>query len=1607
MNKITKINEDTALVDILKNKFLECKVGVIIKGFENIHPINIANAVSEERNSKIYVSAPNYKIVENDNEELTVSDKIEDAVKWRSNPSHSGKILVFVKNEIDKLHSLKEFDVISVRDVTKFVISQQNNNITNKPTEEFWKALEETSDYYSLDIVSDFINAVNSSETVFEAIPVNMWRLNLLCDRDILSQNGTPSDRLEKNRELIMTIGQLSIEARRKLTRSLTKVKSEEKQALKTAYRNLQNYFKYGNRETLQDLDYSIVLQIFYASTANKNNKKSKNDTNEIDPKGMPSLRPQPIKEKDLNKIIVDNIVNPKEGGFEDLQELLDIIKASYDDNQDTEIENIPSMDGIFDNRPFALSSHQNPLRKLVGKVCNATNWGGVLPTDETVLKNVISSEYDNDFQPFCPTDDEKSYIHYADGSIFDLIKRFDDIFKQNNIERLDYFETYIDHLIELRNKLADNIDLIMYYPILSFGCDGNLRNTLIDYIDTWAAICKVYSENEAIMMRYSSETTKIMARFLLMLDTLYIRTPKEWKGVLLPLHPMYLWRYYEVFKTLSKQNNTIREDDAIALREVLNDLPNVLNFITVDVALTKEKDVVLPCSGSIEMLPTFENKTNRYLGADGVNSISEILTRWIGFAPYTKQEIRICLVDAPDLLSVVRSIKEFMDKNYTRRAKDKSSRVVCDVYYTRGQNGNVELSRFDYAGDDYEIGEYITDGRISIKIKNVENSEEVRRSLKEKPVHVAFFFDQSSYSIKYGPSTHNLYINPLVVTYDYEFDEVTHHGRIFPTSDMDSGLIGDYHKLMRTAAITNSGNVPRTTYSENADISAVVVTIEDESTQWLVVADRDTGNYVPPKSIPIGEKQYDGRMVNIWASQKSRIISQYLDMLRGYNLYPNADVLTSILKNFGHIASNGLISIPKFGSNTQAIENIKKGLLGTLFAATWYTKKHSKSLVASLDNSRARLWLHDNDYGDERADLIGLWYDEEAHVLHVEPIEVKTRDENPDANVVDKGDGINYLEGHASDQIAAVVEMLNEIFNFDDDNSSDMFISARREVLKFQIVSECFRNIHDTEWQKQWSSVFKDVFSYSKNCNTKIEISGILIHVKLSDTTGGRSVTCVNSDFDDCPILYVTLTSEDIQKEILDGNYDVDMSWNDTKSGKKDSTDNQVLTSTVHKSNDTDPDDDPDGEDNNGVESSETSRNDSYSEHTGTEKSASNDFSPVDSGTDDSALDSENDNTEDDSSATAVDYSTKVSMSEIQELAAGFRRSCQDYNIKLLECDAKNSVVGPSVIRIKFRLARGQALSSLLSHIEDIGREMKRSGVLVQQIQNSDELLLDIPRLTRDKVLFKDIIGKLPKTTSPEQLFFPLGRTPNGEDLIKNLSDMPHLLVGGSTGSGKTIFLFTILASLIKSHPYKKDMTLVLSSSKMEDFIYFQGLPHLYNDNIISDATEATNVIMNLIFQESERRGKLLADARKPNIEEYNKTANEKLAPIVVVIDEFADLVDQLSSNKERKAFYKPVQRIAQMGRSRGIHLVICTQRPEAKLVPSTTKAQLNGKVALRVNDGISSKMIIDCTDAQYLQKHGDLIYKNGSETERAQGYFIDVDELTAIVEETIKLNG
>ena len=1563
------MDKSELLIQVLEKGLQIVKIGLVVKGVSDIDPSAVLLALTERVSDKIYSVAVGYPCATTESNKLYLSLQIEDAVKWRSNPAYAGKIVVFISNDSDKLHSLKELDIITIRAISEQLISNCIENQTNIPSRNFWEALRLSLDSFSFESLCEFAQIVESDISAdgtpnADSISSNMWRLGLLPDKTILGARVKPEEQIAENRKLIIAIGQISEAHRKRLSSTLAKAKPEDRDRYQSAYRNLQSFFKYGNRETLKELDYSTVRELLVATKPVGTTRTPPNDGGD----GGGNTE-KVIREKELNEIVSHCVILSYDDSKEYLSELLEKVQEHFETG---EIE-IGQIGGEFENRKIVLDRHDTSLLKLVKHFYTQENWGGIIQSEETVLcdaiaGNILSSDM---FQP----ESENSITGYDDSSLFTLLRRFDEQFKQRRLTDTTFeFSPIIGDLVSYREKMLENLETIMYFPVLAFSTDLELKKTLYHYTEKWAELLRVFNNNESVMHTVSHNVTRSVARSLLLLDVAFIKTPSEWKGILLPLHPLFLWRYYEVFKSIDYSED-FSENETKNLAKVFSDLPQVLNFLVVDNSITADNTKIeLPCSGTIEMLPTFENKTNRYLGNDGVECIEEICSRWLAFAPYTQKEVRICTIDAPSNADVLKSLKDFLQKSNGRK-------IIYSIFLTRGQNGNAEMAKLEYDSNDYEIGELIRQGRLLVSIRNVSNLQEVKTELSSRPVHIAFYFDQSSYNIEHGPTTQQLYINPLVVTYDYDYDTLTHRGEIFPSTDMESGIIGDYYKLMRTAELTTFNRTPRPTYNPGANIRALLSTVKDKQTVWLVAADRTISNYIPDETIPIGEKRYGHRTVGVWASESSRILEQYMALLRKYNLYPQSEVLKQILTDFGHISSDGLISIPRSGGDSVAIDNRRKGLIGTVFAAKYYSQKYPHSLVASLDTHDARLWLRDNNIveGDERADLIGLRFEENSNILFIEPIEVKTRDESPDARVTLSDSGEKVLDGHAADQIAAVILMIKDMF---EGSSENMFTSARKEVLKFQIVSECFRDLHDHKWQQKWDAIFKKLFGKNTATELSVIVRGVLVHVKLGEPIPQPLVICKHMNHPDCEIDFVTLTTNDIQEYIFESVIHPIADWNNPDFDT--SGDIDVSPSVVQN------DDDVVLENEICPSSTKTS----------TETVISSDTKLViaDSGSD--IVPSVNNIIVSDSEISSVSFE------EIMKLANDFKRSCNGYGIQIDECDPDKAIIGSSIIRFIFKLSRGQRIAILRDRLEDIGREMRRNGVLIQTDANSNTFL-DVPRSKRDNVLFSDVINAIPRTTSREQLFFPLGRTPDGRDIFRNLKDLPHLLIGGSTGSGKSVFLYTLLCSILKTHPNAGDCQILLSSSKREDFVYFEGLPQLVESRVFVDAEEMTELFKNYLYRESERRGELLINARKRDIDAYNLTVEEKLAPLVVVVDEFADLTDQLSSRQEKNDFYTPFRRIAQAGRNRGIHLVLCTQRPSADLVPSNIKAQLNGRLALRVNDSIASRMIIDDNGAERLQKHGDMLFKTESGTERIQGYFIDIPEVEAIVTEVIVQQG
>lgn len=1147
-------NRQKLLITLLSEKLNTAKVGLIVNGIDGINPSEIVKEMSKTYNGKIYAAIIGYETTSvEDCSDYTIKNEIEEAVAWRNKTECVGSIVLFINGDIDKRHSLDVLDTISRKDMTYYAIQLQLRKVKdeNQPIQEFWNALLETSEYYTLQNVEEFITAVENESDKTKAISNNLWRLELLCDDKILSSKVDRKQRLIDNKNKTIDIAQISENGRKNLSKSLAKASATEKAVLKKTYHYVEDFSQYGEKDILKHLDYSLVISLLSAAKPKKSKSDSTGTSTTIPsgggstPVSIPEVESKPLKKTDIDEIVAEQLLFGDDETQEDIKELYEALKEEYADESKTKITLNLSGDS-FGGSSVELEKPQDKLRELVGQLSNENAWGGIIYSKETEVKDAIESSGSPEI--FTPN----SLLYPSDHRPFiDFLVEFDEAFKFEK----SFKETF-DKMTVARSSLCEHLDFLMYNPFVLFQSNEEARNALSTYIETWSELYSLFNEHENEMTKSgSSGPTTFVGRAMLAFDVLYLHTgDNKWKAVLLPLHPMYLWSYYEICKTIFNDKEKLGKSEIADLKSVLKTPPQMLNYLAVDKGITKEKDIILPCSGNIQMLPTFENSTNRFLGDDGLDAIPDILERWIDFAPFSKNEIRICTVDAPNLSYVLKSLTAFIEKNNVQK-------VVYDVYYTRGQNGNTELANLDYSDKDYNIGEYIKNGSLSICIHTGKNIEEIQNNLSSKPVHIAYYFDQSKYEVKDRPDEGRLYSNPFVVTYEFSYDSILHTGSISPSSRSQTGIVGDYHKLMVSTAYIQQDKSPWLCINSTDGMESMLLGIKNNQAQWIVIADRNIGNYEIKEEyglIPLGEQVYDRRRVAIWASKDSRKINEYKTDLMHYNLSPNRLSLVNMIKDFGHIAATGLIGIPKASFDSRATKYRQKGWFGTLFASTWYAKRSGDEenvMVASLDSDKARIWLTARDeesadvekkYGQERADLVGLKYDKDSDTLYIQAIEVKTRDEENESQrdykcYVDEYGKLRIC-GHAADQIAAMINILQSIFSVGS-SASDAFVSARREVLKYQIITECFRNIHAKEWQEEWHKVLSRAFDKNDRDGLSIVVSGILVYIRLGDASTKESEPqyCVYDGAGEFNVELSVLTSHDIQTCIFDDSSSTD----------------------------------------------------------------------------------------------------------------------------------------------------------------------------------------------------------------------------------------------------------------------------------------------------------------------------------------------------------------------------------------------------------------------------------------------------------------------------------
>jgi S-DNA-T family DNA segregation ATPase FtsK/SpoIIIE len=362
------------------------------------------------------------------------------------------------------------------------------------------------------------------------------------------------------------------------------------------------------------------------------------------------------------------------------------------------------------------------------------------------------------------------------------------------------------------------------------------------------------------------------------------------------------------------------------------------------------------------------------------------------------------------------------------------------------------------------------------------------------------------------------------------------------------------------------------------------------------------------------------------------------------------------------------------------------------------------------------------------------------------------------------------------------------------------------------------------------------------------------------------------------------------------------------------------------------------------------------------------------------------------------------VDENELKHLAHVLTEKCAEFDVR----GQVNQInPGPVVTTFEFKPEAGIKYSRITNLTDDLCLGLKAESILIERMAGKSTVGVQVPNREREIIWLRENIESQEFMTSKSKLTLAMGKDINGRIVVADLAGMPHLLIAGSTGTGKSVAINAMIMSILyKSTP--EQVRLVLVDPKRLELGNYEGVPHLYTP-IITEPKLAANALRNAV-REMERRLKLLASKGVRNIDQYNRLFEEDtpglfddnpeerpIPYIVIIIDELADLMMLDQSNVEES-----ITRLAQMARAVGIHLVLATQRPSVDVITGLIKANFPARMSFRVATKVDSRTILDANGAEALLGRGDMLYlpSGSSRVHRLHAPFVTEKEIAAVVE-------
>lgn len=1020
-----------------------------------------------------------------------ITDDLHVAALWRNTPEDHPSIVALATGRNPGVSTLAHFPQGNSRELAvlllKWASVQSNGIVATARQVELLKSLAEVTSLeplVSLRGVVYFLSSWTENKTTddLSAPRKALPQLGILPDRNLLDATISIPERLLKNFQLTSEL--MSMPGSR-FERIRSRIASDENSQRRN--RNIEILRRINELRRSGKVEFYDVLEFEQVQDVLQKPKNEDADDVTDDPTDPPpetthddSIRDNKGVSKDVGSALID-------GDDTTLMAIVISIEASLKTAIDQELDEVSGeyeVNESFQSFEFQLDRE---LLTWIRYFCSIDSWGGYYETQSISFEEALANPGELD-PVLCHPEQESIALAEGFYSVSGILEPIQNELHKKGLTGVDICALW-KKIVDIRAQVLDAIELLIHQPILAISGKQKLSACVGDLVEAWEEFYETVAKHHSDMHEIDHEWTRTLFEVVTSLDVVQIKSKLDderttWKAVLLPTHPLHLWRY-ERMADLTRGLKL----EGIDRDAVLSQLYQPEHFLEVIYLSSfpegRGGSRPLPISRDYRGLAVFENFKNVYSGNDGVDSLRQCVRKFMMVYVNHTQPLRLAIINPPDLSAI---LVPLLDDSRIRRRSDIS--FLVDIYATSGHEARLMGARRFSTADRDLIEEHVDSGRLRLRIRDeILPLNDLLARFHQAPVHIVAVFDVATTAMRRTPSGINtLPMSPFVMRRRIGFQGI--QKKVELQSSMENSVFRSFFDMVGKLDQETNRYTPQASADAErmrSHIEAVLLKSQPGAF-WFFFADRSLPSSGNTKVARIFERQYRKRRTVCYDASYERLALILRGPLDEFNLRFTPAELKLLLGEGVALIGEGLIDL--FDADGKPDKARVRGLAGTLIAAREYRKRFPQALLVSVDTQLARLWLRLAERG-ERCDLMGLRSN--GNQIIVDAIEVKT-----------VGTGSNEVAQSEIDkamvQLKATMDAVQSGLNEDNPQSQTHPLSApRQEMLKEVFVSGCQSQTAQPIDRERWAKWLKLLFNESET-KTEVVLSGTIYAVELSN---------------------------------------------------------------------------------------------------------------------------------------------------------------------------------------------------------------------------------------------------------------------------------------------------------------------------------------------------------------------------------------------------------------------------------------------------------------------------------------------------------------------------